>query len=248
MVDLQRQDNTQWLSLRDACGLLQVNQTTLRQWADQGHLRVYRTPGGHRRFSREDVLALTQRATLATEPGRQALMSSKVAGPHRGGPDQLEDSALRRIRRGLHHQDVTSQPWYQSIEEEGRGRMRLFGRRLLSLLVQESPQRRQRQEALAESHLLGQEYGAEMADRQVPLKDAIEAFVFFRTMVLDSADPQGWGQMLELADQVLLGMVEGYQRRVAHPVGDSRESRVAVGAPIGAERQGASGPSARPAD
>jgi excisionase family DNA binding protein len=202
MVDLPVQNGAQWLSLREACGLLQVNQTTLRQWADQGHLRVYRTPGGHRRFSREDVLALTQQASPVLDSGSK---------------DKLEDSALRRIRRGLHHHDVTSQPWYQSIEEEGRGRMRLFGRRLLSLLVQESPQRRQRQEALAESHLLGQEYGAEMADREVPLKDTIEAFVFFRTMVLDSADPRAWGPMLELADRVLVGMVEGYQRRLAHP-------------------------------
>jgi excisionase family DNA binding protein len=207
MVDSPVQNGAQWLSLREACGLLQVNQTTLRQWADQGHLRVYRTPGGHRRFSREDVLALTQQASPA---------------PGSGSKDKLEDSALRRIRRGLHHHDVTSQPWYQSIEEEGRGRMRLFGRRLLSLLVHpsaEGPQRRQRQEALAESHLLGQEYGAEMADREVPLKDTIEAFVFFRTMVLDSADPRSWGPMLELADRVLVGMVEGYQRRLAHPQG-----------------------------
>ena len=201
MVDLPVQNSAQWLSLREACGLLQVNQTTLRQWADQGHLRVYRTPGGHRRFSQEDVLALTQRTSPATESG---------------GQDKLEDSALRRIRRGLHHQDVTSQPWYQSIEEEGRGRMRLFGRHLLSLLVQETPQRRRRQEALAQAHLLGQEYGAEMADRGVPLKDTIEAFIFFRTMVLDSTDPSAWGPMLELADRVLVGMVEGYQRRLAH--------------------------------
>jgi hypothetical protein len=56
-----------------------------------------------------------------------------------------------------------------------------------------------------------------MADREVPLKDTIEAFVFFRTMVLDSADPRSWGPMLELADRVLVGMVEGYQRRLAHP-------------------------------
>ena len=37
--------------------------------------------------------------------------------------------------------------------------------------------------------MLGHEYGAEMADRQVSLKDTTEAFIFFRTMVLDSAKP-----------------------------------------------------------
>lgn len=208
MVDVPVQNGVQWLSLREACGLLQVNQTTLRQWADQGHLRVYRTPGGHRRFSHDDVLALTSQGQAVP-----------IAPTSRGSMDKLEDSALRRIRRGLHHHDVTSQPWYQSIEEEGRGRLRLFGRRLLSLLVHPdvSGQRRHRQEALAESHLLGQEYGAEMADRGVPLKNTVEAFVFFRTMVLDSADPQVWGPMLELADRVLVGMVEGYQRRLIHP-------------------------------
>lgn len=205
MLDLQAPGGAQWLSLREACSLLQVNQTTLRQWADQGHLRVYRTPGGHRRFSRDDVLALTQRTTPVP-----ASRDSKA---------NSEDSALRRIRRGLHHHDVTSQPWYQSIEEEGRGRLRLFGRRLLSLLVHPdlSGQRRQRQEALAESRLLGQEYGAEMADRGVALTDTLEAFVFFRTMVLDSTDPQAWGPMLELADRVMVGMAEGYQRRQMHP-------------------------------
>jgi excisionase family DNA binding protein len=210
MVELQAEEGARWLSLGEACGLLQVNQTTLRLWADQGRLRVYRTPGGHRRFSREDVLALTRGGGAATG-----------VATSRRGQGRLEDSALRRIRRGLHHQDVAAQPWYQSIEEEGRGRLRLFGRHLLSLLVHPSEEghRRQRQEALAQASLLGQEYAAEMADRGVPLKDTVEAFLFFRTMVLDSAGAEAWGPMLELADRVLVGLVEGYQRRLAQPPG-----------------------------
>jgi len=52
----------------------------------------------------------------------------------------------------------------------------------------------------------------------VSLKDTIEAFIFFRTMVLDSADPRVWGQILELADRVLVGLVEGYQRRQARTI------------------------------
>ena len=202
MANLKLADRTQWLSLGEACDLLQVSQVTLRQWADAGHLRVFRTPGGHRRFAREDVVALTRQ-----QPNSHANET----------PGKLEDAALRRIRRRLNHEEVARQSWYQSVEEEGRDRMRLFGRRLLSLLVQGLPQRRasgRRQEVLAEALMLGHEYGAEMSERSVPLKDTVEAFFFFRTLVLDSTDNRTWGPILELADRVLVGVVESYQRRM----------------------------------
>jgi excisionase family DNA binding protein len=199
VVELQSPEKPRWLSLGEACRLLQVNEATLRQWADNGHLRVYRTPGGHRRFFKDDVLGLTQQSPVNNSPDSK---------------EKLEGSALRRIRRRLSHEDVARQSWYQSIEEEGRDRMRLFGRRLLSLLMQESPRRR-RQEALDESLMLGHEYGAEMADRGVSLKDTTEAFIFFRSMVLDTARPGSWSQTLEMADRVLVGVVESYQKRMA---------------------------------
>ncbi len=189
---------SRWLSLGDACRLLDVSDTTLRQWADDGYLRVYRTAGGHRRFSRDDVVALTTRTAQA---------------PTSDGVNALEGSALRRIRRRLHQENVARQPWYQSVEEEGRIRMRLFGRRLLSLLAQEPSRRRRSQEVLAESHLLGREHGSEMADRGILLKDTVEAFIFFRTMLLDSANPRSWGRIMELAHRVLVGVVESYQER-----------------------------------
>ena len=195
MVELKPPDPSRWLSLGVACRLLEVSDTTLRQWADNGHLRVYRTPGGHRRFLREDVMAMTD----GGPPPRDS-----------EGEDALEGSALRRIRRRLHQVNAARQPWYQSVEEEGRVRMRLFGRRLLSLLVQDGPRRR-RQETLAESLLLGQQYGSEMADRGVLFKDTLEAFIFFRTMVLDSANPSSWGRIIELADRVLVGVAQSYQ-------------------------------------
>ncbi len=201
MVEIQTSDSritqkSQWLSLRDACRLLDVSNTTLRQWADNGYLRVYRTPGGHRRFLRDDVESFTNAPEKAQEQGRE---------------DAIEGSALRKIRRSLGRNDVLQQPWYQSIEEEGKVRMRLFGRRLLSLLLQEAGSRRRRQELLEEAHLLGREYGTEMSERGVTLKDTIEAFVFFRTMVLDSTNPGSWGRIIEAADRVLVGMADSYE-------------------------------------
>jgi len=201
VVEIQTSNNpivekSQWLSLRDACRLLDVSNTTLRQWADNGYLRVYRTPGGHRRFLRDDVESFANASEQAQEQGRE---------------DAIEDSALRKIRRSLSRNDVVKQSWYQSVEEEGKDRMRLFGRRLLSLLLQESGVRRRRQELLEEAHMLGREYGTEMSERGVSLKDTIEAFVFFRTMVLDSTNSGAWNRIIEAADRVLVGMADSYQ-------------------------------------
>ena len=200
MVELQSAysqitDKSQWLSLRDACRLLDVSNTTLRQWADNGYLRVYRTPGGHRRFLRSDV---------------ESFANAPAQAQYQVRDDAVEGSALRKIRRRLGRNDVLQQPWYQSVEEEGKVRMRLFGRRLLSILLQESSARRRRQELLDEAHLLGREYGTEMSERGVALKDTIEAFVFFRTMVLDSTNPGSWARIIETADRVLVGMADSY--------------------------------------
>ena len=54
-----------------------------------------------------------------------------------------------------------------------------------------------------------------MAGSGVPLVDTLEAFVFFRSMVLESADPEHWSRILELADRVLVGVAESYENRTA---------------------------------
>jgi len=200
VVDLQSDDKTRWLSLRDACRLLDVSKATLRLWADGGHLRIYRTPGGHRRFLREDVVAITD--------GHSTSLNSS-------SPEALEGSALRRIRRRLHQQAVTKQPWHRSVDSEGKFRMRLFGRRLLSLLAEEPPLRTRHHEAVSEAYLLGRQYGTEMAENGVTLENTVEAFIFFRTMVLDSAASAAWSRILELADRVLVGVTASYEERLS---------------------------------
>jgi len=212
MVELQIDDKTRWLSLGGACRLLDVSQAALRQWADGGYLRVYRTPGGHRRFLRDDVLAFSAVNSASNLAGSAA----GGQAPHdSSGAAALEGSALRRIQRRLHGQTVASQTWRRGVDAEGRFRMRLFGRRLLSLLAEEPTARPRRQEALTEAYLLGRQYGAEIAEKAVTLKDTVEAFIFFRTLVLDSADTNSWTRILELADRVLVGVTASYEERLS---------------------------------
>jgi excisionase family DNA binding protein len=43
------------LSTSEAARHLGVSLSTIRRWSDMGHLRGYRTPGGQRRFSVEQL-------------------------------------------------------------------------------------------------------------------------------------------------------------------------------------------------
>lgn len=197
-----------WMSLGEVCRALDVNEATLRQWADRGRLPVYRTPGGHRRFLREDVDALLNRdGATASQP-------------------DPEDLALRRIRRKLSQIDLSEQSWMESFQAEGRDRMRLFGRRLLSLLLRNGldGRSRRRGETLSETHMLGHEYGSEMAARGVPLSDSVQAFLFFRQAVVEAVQPDRLRQVVEISDQVLVGLVDAYNIPLAAMDDDTNAS------------------------
>ena len=53
----------------DAATYLGVSPASLRRWSDQGLLRVYRTPGGQRRYAVADLDEFI-RTMLAHAPGR----------------------------------------------------------------------------------------------------------------------------------------------------------------------------------
>lgn len=194
-----------WLSLGEACHLLEVNESTLRQWADNGLLRAYRTPGGHRRFSAEAVRALIEKGSEPVKNGKEPRWS---------------DKALQRVRRRLRSSQTLSEHWYQIMDEDSRTRMRLLGRRLLGISAEYSTQTRLRTNLVEEARLIGEEYGQEMTRRSIPLKDALEAFVFFRSFLLEAAlggsggtsdePPKLWRSVNLLTDQMLISMASYY--------------------------------------
>ena len=49
------EDVPEWLTLGEAARYLGVAQSTVRKWADMGRIETFKTPGGHRRFRREDL-------------------------------------------------------------------------------------------------------------------------------------------------------------------------------------------------
>src|SRR5450830_349803 len=67
----ERADTT-WLRVADVARLLGVSVNTVRRWTDAGRIAAYRSPGGHRRYLSEDVLAILSEkevAGAAAHPG-----------------------------------------------------------------------------------------------------------------------------------------------------------------------------------
>lgn len=158
----------EWLTLSDASKLLGVHPATLRQWSDEGKVRIFRTPGGHRRFSRSDIERMLQ-----VNPLRGSGLSSFVMS-----------EVLQRTREGL--PAAMQQGWATGIDDDERQRRREAGRHLIQiasqLITRDAPTPQQREVA----RRLGGEYGRMMARAGHNLPDAVMAFIFFRDSLLET--------------------------------------------------------------
>jgi len=188
--------------------MLGVDESTLRRWADNGYVHAFRTPGGHRRFADADV--------------RELLSGRGHDGRHYRGLGEL---AISRIRRRLHQRPAREAAWYATVEESSRERLRPLGRRLAALAADYLGRRHRRAGLLEDARELGREYGRELAGSGLTLAQAVEAFIFFRRSLDDAtkqasqrhglspSDAQSAGaQVTAIADQVLVGLVEAYER------------------------------------
>ena len=199
---------TRWITLGQACKLLGVNESTLRRWADAGHVRSFRTPGGHRRFSEEDL---------------RVLMAGQV--PAADEPyTSISSLALTRIRRRLHRGKSQSAHWYSTLNENDREKMRPLGRRLVTLVSEYLTRGAKRTSLLDEAREIAHEYGRILVRDGMSLRDAVEGFTFFRKTLDETAMEEAqknelttdkaielWELLTNLGDQVLISIAESYE-------------------------------------
>ncbi len=202
----------EWLSLSEAAELLGMHPATVRLWADRNELPSRRTNGGHRRFRRSDIVArLRQDAEHKPRPAAQLLVQS----------------VLGRVRFAVSDGTLKTLPWYEHFDDSALEAYRSLGRRVLELLLRALNDGTPADELRAESVLLGVEYGSVTRDSQVPVADAVRAFLYFRSLVDESviqlAEVQGvrehpdipWAESLyqiqALTNEILPALIEAAQ-------------------------------------
>lgn len=191
-----------WLTLSDVAAMLGVHEGTVRRWADSGRLPSYRTPGGHRRFVREDVMAF-----LAD---RRSSSETAVSQP------------ASRVLEQAHHDIrslVQSQRWYMYYDEARSSHRRATGQRLLALLLHYTS-RSDGAVYLHEAKRMMRDYGREACLLGMSLHDTAQAYLFFRRALINvvardvqASDPDSirlLERMHQFWDDLLLAMIEGY--------------------------------------
>lgn len=163
-----------WLTLSEAARLLDVHPTTLRRWANNGDIPVMVTPGGHRRFASSDLARFSrERSAPRNINGFSGLWAVKALSNTR-------QEVISHSREG----------WLAHFNEEGRSRNRLLGQQLMGLTLQYLSSESNEANSttiLAEARRIGRQYALNAKEHGLPLSVTLEASMFFRDSLIDTA-------------------------------------------------------------
>ena len=156
-----------WVSLSEASRVLGVSPATLRRWSDAGRLRVFTTPGGHRRFSRAGLERL--------------LPADRSRRPSIGGGG-LTPSRIARTYRRASREAAPELPWVLKLTDEQRLLFRERGHVLAASLLQhlDATQPAAAAHHLKEASGSAAEYGRVAAALGLSLSQTVEGFLRFR--------------------------------------------------------------------
>jgi excisionase family DNA binding protein len=202
------------VTISEASRILGVSEATLRLWTDEGKIRAFVTPGGHRRYSRADL------RRFAGLQGKVHGVKDLVSG--------LEEAAS--LPRDIAQTSFHDTAWYGKLSPESRQNLARYGRRLLDLVIRYITEPSGRDETIRLSQDVGRDFGTELAGLGVPLTDALEAFLLHRTPfveattslmkkreVLNERAVEAIPMVTRVMDEALVALVAAYQELRTFP-------------------------------
>lgn len=148
--------------------MLGVSPATLRRWSDAGRVRVFTTPGGHRRFSR----ATLERLLPADRSRRPSL-----------GSTELTPSRIARTYRRASREATPELPWVLALNDDQRVLFRERGHILAGGLLRylDAPRPDDAASHLEEASATAAEYGRVAVGLGLSLSQTVEGFLRFRS-------------------------------------------------------------------
>ena len=187
--------------------MLGVNEATLRQWSNEGQVRVIITPGGHRRYYPEEL---------------KRLISSRHKMP------SLKEFTDQFTETTVIHQElagsVSHQNWCRKLTVSQNQVLMALGQGMLNLMLQYLTVPSRRPETLELAHAKGEEFGVAAAHMNLSLTDSVETFTRHRSHVMhfivhvlsqktahSKRTAEALALVTELMDEALVAMVTAHQ-------------------------------------
>jgi excisionase family DNA binding protein len=198
------------VTIKEASLILGVNEATLRQWTDEGRLKAFITPGGHRRYAKSDLLKFMSTSQRVLDV--KDLVS------------EMEDTVRLHRQTARSHLEATA--WYSKLDSSSQERLAELGRRLLGLIVRHVTDPSAREETIGLARETGHGFGMTLAESGLPLTDSVEAFMLHRDIIMNTAGhlmkkrEAFSGRFVEaiplaahLMDEALVSLVSAHQQR-----------------------------------
>lgn len=203
-------DTDRLIGITEAASLLGVHPLTVRNWADKGHIPFFRTPGGHRRFRRGELLSFQAQMSHGTP--ESALESAARQAV------QTAIAARQAAAQKATTQHTESQPWQAEMTDHQRDAMRSIGRNLLGLVIQYAAGNAD-EVVLNQGREIGHRYGKFAQQKTMSISETISMFNFFRNTIIEvtfespsmdmsASGPQLYGRLNHFMNEVLLATVQ----------------------------------------
>ena len=158
------------VGISEASHILGVSEAALRQWTDEGKIKAFITPGGHRRYSKADL--------------KKFMASNKKALGIKDLVAELEDTV--QLHREIARTSLSTTSWYDKLNEEAQKHLAHLGRSLLNLIIRYIAEPSKREETIKLAHDVGRCFGETLAQLGLPLTDSVEAFVLHRNPIMNA--------------------------------------------------------------
>jgi excisionase family DNA binding protein len=158
------------VSISEACQILMVSETALRQWTDEGKIEAFVTPGGHRRYLVADLKKFMN-------SGHKAVGIKDLAA---------EIGETAQLHREIGLRFFAYAPWSGRLNKERGEELAELGRRLLNSIIRYITAPSERTSTL-NVRKVGQSLGLALANMGLSLTDSVAAFITHRDPILNVA-------------------------------------------------------------
>lgn len=167
---LKQVDKQTFSSISEASQILGVSETALRHWTDEGRIKAFITPGGHRRYEIAELKRFI--GAQPKTPGIKQLVA------------ELENTT--ELHREIVRSDGRAAGRGPQFDEDAVKQLADLGRRLHYAIISYVNKPRQRGATLDLVREIGDGFGTTLARLGLPLTDSVTAFIRHRGPIMDA--------------------------------------------------------------